>query len=143
MELQTDLATQTAEKLAFKILSCARIEKEAKEQKDQLKTELTELCNSVFENFQNGEWKLPAASAVIKLALNPHKVVDSRTNDSLNPAQRQAIALTIADKYCTVDLNTKEIQAALENDKNLKNALKVANAAIVQETRYDVKQLKD
>lgn len=141
MENTEKTAIETAEVLAFQYLSLDKIEKEAKEKKEAIKNEITALCNSVYtDNFINDKWELPAANAVIKLAFNPHKVVDTRTNKALTPVQRQEIAITLDDKYCTIDLNVKEIQASTELDKVLKNVLKIANVAIVQETRYDVKK---
>ena len=120
-------AQELAEQITFKYLALDRIEKEAKEKKEALKEELTALCNAVYqEKFIKDKWELPASNAVIKLALNPHKVVDSRTNNPLTPSERQAIAITLDDNYCTIDLNVKEIQASVEHDKSLKNAMKIA-----------------
>lgn len=134
-------AQELAEELAGKILEFDRQEKEAKEAKEALKSDLTNLCNSVYsEYFVKDSWEL--SNALIKVAFNPHKCVDSRTDKPLTPQERQAFAVTLEDKYCTVDLNVKEIQASAQHDKLLKNALKAANIEIVQDTRYDVKRLK-
>ena len=134
-------ARELAEELAGQFLELDRIEKEAKQKKDALKEEITALSNSVFaDEFIDNKWELD--NATIALAFNPHKVVDVRTDKALTPQERQAFAVTLQDKYCTVDLNVKEIQASAEHDKALKNALKIANIAIVQETRYDVKRAK-
>ncbi len=143
MTKKTETAQDLAAKYAFKILALDKIEKDAKDEKDKLKEELTALCNSVFdEQFQDGSWELPEAEAVVKLALNPHKVIDTRSGKPLEPKARQDIAMHVADKYCVVDLNVREIQASVEHDKQLKKVLNNHHLQIIQETRYDVKKLK-
>lgn len=136
-------ATVLAQDLAKKILEYDALEKEAKEQKEKLKNELSSICNSVYpEYFIENKWELPEVGASINLALNPMKVIDSRTGEGLKPEQRQAIAVMLEDKYCTVDMNVKEIQLSMEIDKALKTVLKNNHASIIQETRWDVKKLK-
>jgi hypothetical protein len=143
MSKKQKTAQDLASKLAFQILSLDKIEKDAKAEKEKLKEDLTALCNSVYDDeFQNGSWELPEADAVVKLALNPHKVIDTRSGKALDPKTRQDIAMHVADKYCVVDLNVREIQASLEHDKQLKKVLQNNHLQVVQETRYDVKKLK-
>lgn len=132
-----------AVKLAKEILEYDRLEKDAKEQKEKLKNDLTTLCNSVYpENFIENKWELKEIEASINLALNPMKVIDNRTGVALKPEQRQAIAVHLADKYCTVDINVKEAQLSVESDKSLKAVLNSHHASIIQETRWDVKRIK-
>jgi hypothetical protein len=134
---------EKAAKLAFEILSLNKVEADAKKRKNERKEELAELCKSVHGiAFINNEWELPEADAVIKVALNPHKVFDSITGKPLDPKRREEIAITLADKYCTVDLDVIAIQKHLELDKGLKSSLVAANAKIAQETSYQVKHLK-
>lgn len=134
---------QIANELAFQILEYDRREKEAKAEKDRLKAELTDICDEVFAtHFTEGVWMLKEAGAMVKTALNPHKCIDSRSGEPLKPEERANIALGISDSYCTVDLNVKEIQKALEWDKNLKKCLEAAHVKVVQDVRYDVKKMK-
>lgn len=141
MDSNQKSAREVAEELAGQFLEQERIEKEAKEKKEAIKDEITILSNKNFAvEFINNKWTL--SNATIALKFNPHKVIDVRTDKALTAKERQAFAVNLQDKYCTIDLDVKEIQKSYELDKALKRALKIANISIVQETSYDIKVAK-
>lgn len=141
MENQTP--QQLAAQLTKGILELDALEKKIKADKDAKKDELKALCNSVYNDFFTDEtWEIPESSAVIKVALNPPKVIDTRSGKSILPADRRKIAMNVPDKYCVVDLNIKEIQNSVEFDSELKHIINNHHLQVIQETRYDVKKLK-
>lgn len=143
MSKKQETSLGMASKLAKQIYDLSQQENKIKKEKEELKGTLAALCNSVYdEQFKDGKWSLPKLGLQIHLALNKHKVIDTRSGDSLNPNQRQAVALSLADKYCVVDINAVEIQASLEHDKELKKILSNHHLQVIQETRYDVKKMK-
>ena len=135
---------ETAIKLATEILGLSQSEKATKEQKDQLKETLTELCDKNFGEFFNedGHWKLEEAGILIKTALNPPKMCFEKSNEPLKPADRTEIAQNLDQQYIILDIDFKKIQNRIEVDKQLKKLLQTAGVVIKQDVRYDVKTLK-
>lgn len=136
-ELQKELS-----QLAYKFLALDKIEKDAKTKKEKLKNDINIICDSSINHFVDGQFELPEAGAVIKIAMNPPKVLDSRTDKGMDPAERQKIAMILADQYCTVDINVKEILLSIESDKKLRLQLEENHVAIQQYSRYDIKKIK-
>lgn len=130
--------------LAKAILEQAQKEAEAKKEKDKLKEELSTICDQNFGGFfdKDGKWELTEEGIKIQTALNPPKGIFAESGEPLKPEDRQKIALSLDNKYVTLDVDFKTIQNKLEFDKNLKKALDAAGVTIKQEVRYDVKKLK-
>ncbi len=139
--MSTAKTKQKITTLAQQILEQAAIENAAKEIKEKLKADLSQLCEDNKTLFEEGKLKIEDANVLVQEVLNPPKAIFIKSEEPLKPEDRHEVAQRLGNQYIKLDIDFKKIQSRIDSDKELKKALKTAGVSIIQETRYDVKRL--
>ncbi|MGA0556563.1 hypothetical protein ACO2Q8_07930 [Larkinella sp. VNQ87] len=115
------------------------------EQAQSLKTAIDAECDVLAQanQFDNGQLLVPTAG-LVKVVMNPPKLIYAANNKPLLPVERAGLAKVLGDEFSVTDVNLTKIKNHVERlDALVLAALAGQGVKCVQEGRFDVKPLTD
>ncbi|MFC5408034.1 hypothetical protein ACFPMF_01845 [Larkinella bovis] len=117
----------------------ARLAEQAEALKAQIDTECDMLAKG--NRFDNGTLLVPTAG-LVKVVMNPPKLIYAANQKPLVPVERAALAKLLAADFRILDVNLPRIKSHIERqDALILAALAGQGVKCVQEARFDVKPL--
>jgi hypothetical protein len=114
------------------------------EQADVLKVQIDAECDLLARanQFQNGQLSIPSAG-LVKVVLNPAKLIVAATEKVLTPIERVGLAKVLGEDFTVTDVNLAKIKSGIDrHDSLILAALASYGVKCVQSARYDVKPIQ-